>query len=162
MKTLTYQEFLNGLNLISESEYNKMLSELPDLNFNNNLRYNLSDYDIGDFDNVDEIAGYFILNNMPRNWGFYGLDMFRKRISLNYWGNTSLKNLNTAISELEELTNIFKAKGFTVSNYEIIKSNLEQDPNDLRRLKMYISSLTEVEKENMLNLLKVELHDEQT
>lgn len=125
MKTLTYQEFLDEI--IPESEYNRMLSELPDLNFNKNLnlRYDLSEWDIGDFNNINDIAGYFIVKNMPKNWGIYGLDMSKKRLSLNYWGDDN-DDFNIAILELEELTNLFKAKGFIILNYKTLKDELHE------------------------------------
>lgn len=110
---MKYKEFLEFANIISEKDYNEVLSVLP------NIEYDEYDLDCPfDLDSKEQIADMFI-RAMLNNWNSCYLD------TLDYKTKTVCLCDIESLEDLEEIKN--KLYPWVICNYEDLKEDLLED-----------------------------------
>lgn len=109
---ITYNEFLEQINIIPESEFNEIIESLPDCGIND------VDFDLYNCKDKRDIADT-VINGILNNWNFVWTDT----IDVDYH---SFEVCDVeCLSDLEEIKETFSK--WTISNYEEIKNDLLEE-----------------------------------
>ena len=137
---ITYSEFLEQINIIPESEFNKIIESLPDCDIND---VEFDSYNCND----DRDIADAVINGILNNWNLAWTDSIDV-------DNRSFEVYDVeCLSDLEEIKETFSE--WTISNYEEIKNDLlEEEKSD----EMYKERK---EKEGLFNSIidKISLDD---
>lgn len=127
---ITYSEFLEQINIIPESKFNKIIESLPDCDIND-VKFDLCDY------SDERDIAVVVINGILNNWNFTWTDTIDV-------DNRSFEVYDVeCLSELEEIKETFSE--WTISNYEKMKNDLlKEEKSD----EMYKER---IEKESLFN-----------
>lgn len=113
---ITYNEFLEKCNVISEEDFNRLIFSLP--------QYDYSNFNSPDITDIDDVATAFIecvLNNF--DWAYVDeIDVNSLELKL---GDIR------SIEDLEEIKELFFK--WTIINYDDLKSELEEEEEESRK-----------------------------
>ena len=113
---ITYKEFLEEVNIISEEDFNEIVESLPDCDIND------VEFDSNNCNDKQDIADA-VINGILNNWNLAWTDSIDV-------DNRSFEVYDVeCLSELEEMKETFSR--WTISNYEEMKNNLlEEEKSD--------------------------------
>ena len=106
---ITYKEFLEKINIISEEDFNEIIESLPDRDIND------IEFDLYNCDNKQDIA-YILINGILNNWNLAWTDI------TDVDDHSFEVHDVECLSDLEEIKETFSK--WTISNYEEIKNGL--------------------------------------
>lgn len=109
---ITYSEFLEQIDIISEEDFNEIIESLPDCDINDVAFDSYSRNDERDI-------AYAVINGILNNWNFAWTDSIDV-------DNRSFEVYDVeCLSDLEEMKETFS--GWTISNYEEMKNDLLEE-----------------------------------
>lgn len=118
---MTYEEFLKSANIISEEDFNNVIKELPDIEYDVNNLIIGTLYDL----NSSKDVALTIIEAMLYNWNYVYLD------DINLECKTILISDVDSLNDLDDIKTKFYP--WTISNYEELKNNLTESETDSKK-----------------------------